>query len=76
MVLPNRGENHGLLALDLQYGLLLRIQISVGTVLSSSPSETRDPSSGDLNIAARVSLSDESPYATLLTAQLGVNAGS
>jgi hypothetical protein len=73
-VLPNRGEHLGLLALDLQYGLLPRTQISLGTVLSSRSSETSNPSSGDLNIAARVSLSDESLYLPLLATQLAVNA--
>jgi hypothetical protein len=73
VVLQNRGEHLGLLALDLQYGLLPRTQISLGTVLSSMPSETSNPSSGDLNIATRVSLSDESLYLPLLATQLAVN---
>jgi hypothetical protein len=70
--LPNRGDRHGLLALDLQYGLLPRTQISFGTILSSDPSETRDPGSGDLAVAGRVSLNGESRYVPQLAAQLGV----
>ena len=72
LLIPNRGGRHGLLALDLQYGLLPRTQISLGTVLSSEPAETRDPASGDLAVAGRVSLSDESLYVPQLAAQLGV----
>ena len=72
LILPNRGARHGLLALDLQYGLLPRTQISLGTVLSSDPSETRDPASGDLTVAGRVSLNDESLYVPQVAAQLGV----
>lgn len=70
--LPNRGDRHGLLALDLQYGLLPRTQISLGTILSSDPSELRDPASGDLVVAGRVSLNSESLYVPQLAAQLGV----
>ena len=72
LILPNRGARHGVLALDLQYGLLPRTQISLGTVLSSDPPETRDPASGDLAVAGRVSLNDESLYVPQVAAQLGV----
>ena len=72
LVLPNRGARHGLLALDFQYGLLPRTQISLGTVLSSAPPETRDPASGDLAVAGRVSLNGESLYVPQVAAQLGV----
>ena len=71
LILPNRGARHGVLALDLQYGLLSRTQISLGTVLSSDPPETRDPASGDLAVAGRVSLNDESLYVPQVAAQLG-----
>jgi hypothetical protein len=70
--LPNRGDRHGLLALDLQYGLLPRTQISLGTILSSDPSDLRDPTSGDLVLAGRVSLNNESLYVPQFAAQLGV----
>src|SRR5512143_3016402 len=61
-----RGDRHGLLALDLQYGLLPKTQISLGTVLSS------DEASGDLAVAGRVSLNGESRFVPQLAAQLGV----
>jgi hypothetical protein len=72
LILANRGARHGLLALDVQYGLLPRTQLSIGTVLSSDPAEARDPASGDLAVAGRVSLNDESLYVPQMAAQLGV----
>ena len=69
---PTRGDRHGLLALDLQYGLLPKAQITLGTVLSSDPPETRDPASGDLAVAGRVSLNGESRFVPQLAAQLGL----
>jgi hypothetical protein len=72
-VLPNRGDRHGLLVLDLQYGLLPGTQLSVGTILSSDPSELKDPASDDLAVAGRLSLNADSLYIPQLAAQLGVN---
>src|ERR1700730_19012527 len=76
LILPNRGARHGVLALDLQYGLLPRTQISLGTVLSSDPPETRDPASGDLAVAGRVSLNDESLYVPQVAARVGVRVAT
>ena len=73
LVLPNRGDRHGLLVLDLQYGLLPGTQLSLGTILSSDPSELKDPASGDLAVAGRLSLNADSLYIPQLAAQLGVN---
>src|ERR1700687_5693379 len=37
LILPNRGARHGLLALDLQYGLLPRTQMRLWAVPPSDP---------------------------------------
>jgi hypothetical protein len=68
----NEGTNRGVFPLDAQYSILPNTQISIGTVLTTTPYETSDPGSGDLAVAGRVALGKQSNLLPRLAVQAGV----
>lgn len=71
LILGREDAQSGLFALDAQYGPLPRLQLGLGTLLSTNPRSTRDPASGDLNVTARMSLNGQSDTLPFLAVQLG-----
>jgi hypothetical protein len=69
--LQGQGSNRGVFPLDAQYVILPDLQISIGTVLTTEPHDTSDPSSGDLNVAGRVALGRQTDLLPVMALQLG-----
>jgi hypothetical protein len=71
-IVPRRGSSRGEVQLDAQYGIIPHTQLSLSTVVSSEPGDTRDPASGDLTVAARVGSGPATGLLPLLAGQLAV----
>jgi hypothetical protein len=67
-----QSANRGVFPIDAQYAILPDTQLSVGSVLTTTPHETSSPGSGDLTVAGRATLGRESTFLPTMAAQVGV----
>ena len=67
-----QSANRGVFPIDAQYAILPNTQLSVGSVLTTTPHETSSPGSGDLTVAARATLGRQSTFLPTMAAQAGV----
>ena len=67
-----RSANRGVFLIDAQYAILPNTQLSVGSVLTTTPHETSSPGSGDLTVAGRATLGRQSTFLPTMAAQIGV----
>jgi len=70
--------NRGAFLIDTQYAIMPNTQLSLGTVLTTTPHKTSDPGSGDLGVAARVLLGREATFLPTMATQvsLGLPTGA
>ncbi len=73
-IMPRDGPTRATFPLDVQYGVLSDVQLSLST--QSATTAIGDPASGDLTLAGRASFSTESTLLPFFAIQLGATAPS